>query len=563
MPTVPRYRRQVRAEPLPDTRQGPGPSPDVYGAQVGQAIAGLGETIARAGAYGLSTLNRRDDERQNLEDRVATQRAGNQLLSWVNTRLRDPDGGALNVRGLEARDQLPLVEKEYKDVSSKIAGELRGERQRLAFEAETANRWESVSSELSRHISSEFTKYQAAEAVNGLDLRVTSAGGHFMDFAAVGQDQAQGIAIIKDQKLGPEATKAEIEKFNTRLHSVVIDQFLAHDQDRTAQIYYEENEQEISSVKRPQIVKALREGNVRGEAQRQSDAIIADGGTLLEQRDKAKAIEDPEVRDRVLGYLEEEVRIRKRETQVDEEDLMVTAGNLIDKGGLKAVPPSLWVQLTPAQKNSLEQYAKRHVTGGDPEGKTDLGTFYKLEEQAVLSPEKFAELNLMESRHKLSRTDFKRFVTLQMKIRKGDTTGRDEQIESFTTKAQVYADILEEFKLEKDDPRAVQLRREIDKRYETSQEIGGKKLTHTEVRDIADDILGTVVLQKGGWLNFLPGGAPFSDVTAAMADLTVAGIPPVDRRMVEKQLRDAGQPVTDALILDWYKRAARKAGRVR
>src|SRR5207253_1920360 len=129
---------------------------------------------------------------------------------------------------------------------------------------------------------------------------------------------------------GDEQIQASIDSARTKVHLGVIDRLLSLDKDKAARIYFEETQSQIDGDAQARIQKALDEAGTQREGQQQSDAILAAGGTLSEQRDKARAIDDPKVRDEVMSRIEHEAAVKDKIKRDDEESTLIGAYNIVD-----------------------------------------------------------------------------------------------------------------------------------------------------------------------------------------------------------------------------------------
>src|SRR5690606_38314386 len=77
-----------------------------------------------------------------------------------------------------------------------------------------------------------------------------------------------------------EELKRQLMENDSRLHASVISARLAANQDQAAKQYYEENKESIQGTDRIKIERELEVGTIRGEAQRQTEAIVQKHTTL-------------------------------------------------------------------------------------------------------------------------------------------------------------------------------------------------------------------------------------------------------------------------------------------
>lgn len=521
-----------------------------------QADTAAWEGVARIGgqvadiALGVAAKARND------EDRAVLQKADNDL----SERQQQLALNAQTITGDAAFGLPEQTEKEFDDFASGIEEKLSNPRQRAAFANSKANALASLRSSVYQHVSRERQLFTRAQSERGVDLAASDAIANASDPVRVSRSLEKGTAIVRDALKGqaPETVAAGVQDFQTKVHVGVLNRLLSTNQDKAAKVYFEETRHQINGDALARIEQAIDTGSKLGDAQRLSDAIVAEGGSLTEQRDKAKLIEDPDVRDRALQYIEHEDAIRKRENQVEEEDLMVTAGNLIDKGGLKAVTADLWVKLTPSQKTSLEQYAKRKATGaGAAAIKTDYPTYYALVRQAAEDPETFATQPLMAYRHKLNDVDFERIISMQAGVLKGGKQSTPE-LDDSRTELQVVDGALRRAGI---DPtptdkqkqlgeKVAWFRSQVAAEQRRVQEITKKKVSNEELEAITKRILGQQVLDRG-W---------FFDSTTNIMDAEIGDVPRGARAEIIAEYRRNGvmNPTDGQILMQWLDYATRK-----
>ena len=190
-----------------------------------------------------------------------------------------------------------------------------------------------------------------------------------------------------------------------------------------------------------EVEKAITEGNLRKNAQTQADAIIGAGGTLSEQRDKAKQIDDPDLRDKVMQQIEHEADVNDKAKRDADETLVGNAFAAVGKAGsINAISPSDWIALGKHQPE-LVDYANK-LAQGEPV-KTDASTLLTLIDQAGTDPDAFAKVNLNAYINKLSTTDLKSVADAQFNIRKGDREAAQKTLAPFTLNEQMVQERLD------------------------------------------------------------------------------------------------------------------------
>src|SRR5206468_811340 len=136
-PTVRTYQRQITTAPIPDVRRGSlpigqvqtpivraAPTPDTYGAQVGETLMHLGEQFYQ-----------QHQEMEFRNDQLGAEAGARQMAQWELDRVDHPEQGLFaTVRGKDAKNLLTVVPDEFEQARSKVWGGLENDRQRQMFE---------------------------------------------------------------------------------------------------------------------------------------------------------------------------------------------------------------------------------------------------------------------------------------------------------------------------------------------------------------------------------------------------------------------------------------------
>lgn len=579
MPVAQRYgQRQIGTAALPSARRTAAETATSRGAGLDLARAqtlGASAELAAQGA-GIATNVASTiiaTERARAND-VALLEARNRLSAFERTALYDPERGALGVKGKDAMSLPKTIAEEYDALAGEIEQGLGNDAQRAAFAKLRSDSWNSIDMTVRRHVFGEMQTYEAGEVEATVKNAISAAIANAMDPRRVGQELDTAVATIRKHGprlgLGPEQVEQQITAATSATHVGVIERLLANDQTRAAEIYFEEQRGQISGEAVAKVEAALEAGTLRAAAQKKTDEILAAGGTVTEMRDRAKAIDDPKLRDEVTQRIEHEAAVRDRAERETAEATLRSVYDVVDQTrDVTKIPPAVWAGLDGSQRSALRHYADQLARGVPVE--TDLATYYSLMRQAGDNPTAFATRNLLEFRGRLGETEFKQLAGLQLSIRGGDTKKADETLNGFRTTTQVFEDGLALYGI---DPNVkpntpegvavVRLRAMLDRRVEDFANTTGKKPSNADVRDILDGLLESVATdrttKRGSWWSILPGGAPFFDQTdPKLIDMTAGEIPTDERRQIEQALRSAGRPATDATILElWIETKARQ-----
>lgn len=568
-PVIRKPGREVTTARLPGARKTAAESPaslgSIGGDPIGEALASTGSAFARLGADRYARI--KDEERRRADD-VAILAAQNKLDAWELERLHNPQTGALNVRGQAAFTLPEEIDAEYDRVVGEIGQGLGTPEQRLAFEKLSSNRRGNVRLNIRRHVAGEMRAFEAGELKGTLENAVSLASANASDPRRVAEELSRGVAAIEGAGrrlgLGAEAVSSQIEAFRSGAHEGVIRNLLAGGRERAAQVYFEEVRGQIAGDRHDELLKALDEGTRTKAAQTAAEGILRQGGTLAEQRQRAKdTVTDGKTLDDVLSRLDHEATIREREERDTDERMMASAATLLDGGGrFDQIPAADRAKMTPAQRSGLRSYEKQIAEHGD--AVTDLPTYYARMQQAMSDPDGFSRRNLLNDRHRLGKVEFKQLADLQLTIRNGERNRAAADLEPFATKTQVVNDTLTLYgidptaKPDTSEGRAIaQLRRLLDQRIEAAQtpDAQGRraKVTNEEIRETLDGILAAEVTEPGSfWALIRPFTYDFADKRKRLIDLTPADVPAAERPAIERALRTRRMPVTDQTVLDLY-----------
>jgi hypothetical protein len=586
MPQVPVAKRQVSTSPLPGARRTAAETPESRGAQLFQQQARTGEAIGRLGAtvadVATQELGREltvkakmvEDERKRA-DEVALTNAQNRLDQFEITRLHDPKTGALNVHG-QASFTLPEdVAKDYNELSAEIRAGLGTDEQRVAFAKLAQQRGANIDLTLRRHVSAEMDAFDKGETDATVTNASSLAAANALDPPRVAMELQRGIDAIrgygKRHGIGPEAIQKQVDGFLSDTHLGVIDNLVAAKEPGKARAYFEEVKPQIAGDKYDDVEKLLKVGHTKKEAQQQSDKIIAAGGTLDEQRAKAKQISDPDVRDETLSYIEHEFDVKDKAERDRLEGTNKLAYDIVDRTkSVKDIPATVWKDMTGPQRNAIRDYAAS-LAKGEPI-RTDYQTYYALmamsstpagtklpDGRVPLNVNDFIKEDLTKYRNSLSDSDYKQMIELQSSIRNADQKKADALQLGYMTNAQIVDGVLQSAGYDTTpapgaDAKAVyDFRAAVDKQVAAQELSTGKKASNDDVKRIADELITRVTLQKGTWGGLFT-SAPYYDVTKRLVDVTLDDMSAETRAQAAEWLRSKGQPVTDETLLNAFRK---------
>ena len=570
MPEVPRLTRQVGIDRLPGVRKTQAKTAISTGAGAAAAEANIGDAWgefgARIGAQATGVYGAIMQQERNRADNVAVLEARNKLMRAEGLLLTDPTTGALRKKGKAALGLPEDVGAEFEKLAGEIEATLTTDAQKDAFRNIRMERGTGLELTLRRHVLGEMERWEGEELeariVNAQDFIVT----HANDPAKANAELADTVHDIKKHAgqlgWGPEQTDKAIKTVQSNAHVGIIDRLLEQENDKAAAIYYDEYKKtgQISGPAMAKIEKALEEGTLLGESQRQAKAIIDSGKTFKEQLEDVSKIDDPKLQDAVRGRVEHNQAVEERIERELEEKNLLDAYNIIEKtGNMGSIPAKLLAQIPGPSRSGLRAYAEHKVKGTPVT--TNLATYTGLMKKASEDPQAFATTDLLRYRHELDEGDYKRMVTIKAEIVSGNREGASKAgLGDFLTNQQVIDTSLQRYGIptsgkEQTDQHktaAATLNRMVSDAVALEAQQTGKKPNQQFVQETVDRILSTEITAK---TNNLWGFSAYNYEKKRLIDLTIADVPKEERASIIRELQQRGKPVSDPVILDLYMRA--------
>ncbi|MDB4871975.1 MAG: hypothetical protein JWL97_2979 [Gemmatimonadales bacterium] len=560
MPTVPRSTLPgVAPEATPGVRLPTQVNPDAVGTSSG--IDTRGAQRAAQDIYERATEH---------ANQVALLDADSNLSALETKVLYDPHTGALNMRGKNAAGAPEAVQEQWTKGVSDIEGSLSSDVQRMAFRRAVDQRAATLNETVARHVDTETKVYDDQTTQSYVNNERTAALANYQDpkriqLAVDRQRAAIGLYATRNG-LSDERKQELLTDVGSKTQVGVIGRMLANKLDLDARSYYETVKDQISGEDAPQLEKALHEGSVRGESQRQADAITAKAGvTLSDARAEWLKIKDPEVRDatedRVRKFFSEEAENQR----LVREQSMTLAGNILDRThDVHNIAPTLWNSFSVGEKSSLMEYQEKLAKGIPVQ--TNWTAYYDLMSRASTPATRngFIQESLMGYRAQLGDAEFKQLVDLQKDLRQKDATA-EGKLGGIRTRMQVVDDGIRTAGLHRvlDDNAIALFRRRVDEEADQMEQRTGKLPSAVDVQGIVDNLLVQGVT-KGGPFNWFDTSKRQYERSAdekAPFVINASDIPPGERVKIESSLRAARQPVNDATVLRVYQQKQQRSVR--
>jgi hypothetical protein len=429
MATVPRIERTVSTNALPGVRMTAAETEISTGAALEGAKMRRAEVLGESYGRSLEQLGHvvqaEAIKQREAADQTALFAYDNELSQWEAKALYDPQSGALMKRGQDAMTVPETVGAEFEKAANEIEKRVQPGRQARAWAELRARRRANLELVLRRHTAQEVERYQVGELNSFVKNRTQSAIANAEDQRRAEEDIAAAVDALQTQGprlgLGPEQLQEQIQGVKSAAYVGAIDQLLANKKSAAAKAYYEEHKGDILGPERARIEKAIENGTIREEAQRETARILGEHPDDLEaQREAAKKIENAEVQDEVVSRLEHEDAVRTRIADDKKLERNKRFANLIDQGGDIYEDPE-WNNLSTPERDALMAYADRKTRKKPVDGHVASATWYQQIRMATSDDpkerEKFyspSQNNLLALYDKLDESELKQLMDLQV-----------------------------------------------------------------------------------------------------------------------------------------------------
>jgi hypothetical protein len=316
----------------------------------------------------------------------------------------------------------------------------------------------------------------------------------------------------------------------------------------------------IPSDKRAAMLETARKEQdalrIRSESQSATDKIMDAHESRAEALKAAREIADPEVRDSVVGRVNQRFSELDAIESEDMERIMTSASVQVEEfGTTDGIHRGDWLKLNLAERRALELRAQQVKSGIEPETVIDL--WYSIQQQIAHDPKGFSNRNLMMDRAGLSNSDFQNFARIQTAIKEGSNDA-DQLLGGVRTATQVVDDTLRSIGIDaspeagkQDATRVARFSRMVDERVQDFQIVNGRKAVTADVQAIVDELI--IQGQQPGTKFF--GLIPVSrDVRAFEAEegFVATEVPQAEASKIHAALTRAGVPVTNEEVLRLY-----------
>lgn len=556
MPRVERLQPQVRETALPNARVSTDAPLEAFGG--GQSLSNM--TRAAQGLAG-TVQQIAQEERQKADD-IAVQEALAQTVKKRNARMYDPKEGAFTKRGKDSFGVVDQYGTLFNQDLDEIEKGLKTDSQKQMYRKIRSQQSTELDGQLQRHMFSEAKQYEEETTKFGVEAQREDAVLNYQDPEKVQQAirMQETLLISQAQRNGvpAEVLQVQVADARSKTHAQVINRMLSNKQDLEAKDYFAAYKDGLSGDDVASVEKALREGSVQGESQRQAGDIMSKArGDLKSSLDAARKIEDPEVQAATVS----EIKLRHSENEAIDRDTKERRlhGVINQITQSKQMPdPVTFARMSPEEKRAAVSWLEHMRKGTQPE--TSWGDYYDLKTIAS-SPatrEQFLQMNLMEYRPHMADTEFKDIVNLQADLRKGNANA-DKILDGFRSDQSIVNDALASANIDptpkkgsKDADKVALFRKMVDDEVKKHQDATGKKATNDIIQGIVDNLMVKGITEKGIFWDTEK--RRFELESGEQFEIAAKDIPPAEQAKIKDALQRRNIPFSEQAMIDLYKR---------
>jgi len=511
VPTVPRIQRQVSPAALPNARRSAHLTPLAAGVGLAQAQGNIGAALESAGiSVGIATARLEAArveaaERARKEaNRVAAMRLKNRADTWQREHVYKPGTGYLSQQGEGALFLPEQAQHDLREFMTEIAPTLTNPDQHLAWEEIGAELSDSTMLAVYRHTEGERDKTMVAEYTARLNNARSLAGSSIQDPATYVKHVRNGFEAIDEtaaflrwpKAVHEEAKRAFASDVNVLgIHNLVA----AGEVDKAESMLAAAKAQGvIAGEQLREVTGTVEAGSALKQATAEFDRLDKSGMTPTEQRadvqrnDKLSA----KVRELTLGMIEHEVTADRNMAGADREAVNAEITAILMKKGAQAsladIPakrlkdiksPELqqWLSVIDNLRGTAAAPPSPHPKVSKP---SVLAYLYDLAQRDptlfTAYPDKDGKngLDLTTANYigSLSQADWEYFVKLQTTMRAGKREEADKIASGPFTFQTIWNQHLGIAKIKKDDPKALEIRAQVEQDGRWEAALKGKPL---------------------------------------------------------------------------------------
>lgn len=380
-----------------------------------------GAAPARALQLVGTSLSKIGDEIYQKDAETEIARVRTALNQWEAAAIHDPKTGAKTLKGANAFKLEQELPKSFDDFQTKLLSGVNNKRARQAAELITADRKSQVMSWTGDYLTQQREVYDSAQAEAALQSSIQRVS---LDPTTAPLELKVQEKMIKSrlgrQGLNDEAVEVALLGAKTATHAAVLENLFLNQNYTGARTYFAEHNNDLNADAREKYGKAVLEAGLRQDSQHKADEIMRASGTPEAALSKARAIDNPELRDAT------EARVRQmwsdKVSAINQGSIMaknqvlssVVDNNLTSKD---QIDPSVWSRLDGGDKKEIDDYLKRRKSGGDAQ------TTWSLYNKLYSNRDLLLATDLTSLKPQLADAEFKELVRRKNEAEKGNDAG--------------------------------------------------------------------------------------------------------------------------------------------
>lgn len=562
MPKIPStYERSVRAAPVAGAKLSGGAPIEAFGG--GRALQHVN---AAQDLVGMT--NKIVEQEYDRANKTQLSAYNAKVAEWETNFLYDPNNGVMTRKGSAAFSAPEEANEAFQKFHGELEEELATNRDlRDAIRQTKAQRWADIDRAVQRHVGVERKRYEDESHVAFLENERNAAvksGDLTRIGESIGRQRQEVESYAERNGISADEKNRRLLEVTSKTHRGHINQVLAAGDDLTARRYFEDNKDGIAPNDRDDIMKMLRQENVKGDAQRiATDVMNKHAGdlkaALKETRDRTA--KDADKQEAAVREVKTRFEENKQIQSAQQEKLSRAVLNSISTR--KMLPdPETWNAMPKEDQKAFELYLQMARENIEPP--TISTKFYEL--KTMMNAEDrsaFINMNILPYRPYLNNKDFNDITTFQMELRAGKIAGAEE----VRTTSQIISGVLRQNGIDptpKDGKNAQwelveKFTRDAEDEINKATKEKGRPLDSKEKKAIVDSFVVEAPVRGSLWDHLSSGRL---DITKPILNIKFEDIPAPEVSKIEASIKARGGNPTKALITETYRKGqSRKARR--
>jgi hypothetical protein len=492
VPIAPRYEPQVQQSGLPAARvSGDAPLSTFGGGQEGMSTA-------------VSNMNKEvmaivQKEKQKADD-TATKGIQIQAVQIANDEMYNSKNGAITKQGKAAFGANEEHLSKYDKRTSELLSNLTSDQKPIAQMIIQQHRG-GLETDLHKHTRSQAEALEDETFKTLIATNRNDAVLHYDDMDRISTSIDTQTKAIKSyaEDNGKDSSWADMAviEASSKTHSGVIETMLSNSQDRLAKKYYDANLEGIDGDTRKELSKKLKDGTLKGDAQRMADQYISKSENMSEALSKIpKGNVDlhDETQKRIVNYYQLQDAARKQEKSAANQEIDDFVRTSVNIHALHSHPK--WDMLSDSEKGNADSAMMAKINGSVKDSNRE--TLAKLDAMTI-EELTATDLTSPDFKYTLNDSDYKHYSQMKSKALKGDTKDFDGHL----SKKQSIDFVLGQagLKVDKDSPTKTNkyyaVSSSINKEIAAQATLLKRQLTPDEMEKIAQKQTTKYILSDG------------------------------------------------------------------